>query len=101
MWALFRGVPNVGARTIRSLSEHLELDPANPRSLTSRISEAWQDLLDKDDRTSPDDYPEMCLITRDELANYMASSCGAGWDDSSSRALLAKSAMARLSKATS
>lgn len=36
-------------------------------------TEAWQDLLDKDDRTSPEAYPEMCLITRDELGVYMAA----------------------------
>lgn len=35
--------------------------------------EAWQDLLDKDDRTSPADYPEMCLISREELAGYMSA----------------------------
>ncbi|HCQ53588.1 hypothetical protein [Brevundimonas diminuta] len=34
--------------------------------------EAWSDLLDKDDRTSPEDQPEMCLITAGELADYMA-----------------------------
>lgn len=33
--------------------------------------EAWQDLVEKDDRTSPEEYPEMCLITRAELTDYM------------------------------
>jgi hypothetical protein len=33
--------------------------------------DAWQDLLDKDDRTSPEDYPDMALITFDELRDYM------------------------------
>ena len=33
--------------------------------------EAWQDLLEKDDRTSPEDYPDMALITADELQAYM------------------------------
>lgn len=28
---------------------------------------AWQELLDKDDRTSPAEYPDMALITKDEL----------------------------------
>lgn len=32
-----------------------------------RIVSIWQDLCDKDDRTSPEEYPDMCLITRDEL----------------------------------
>lgn len=35
-------------------------------------AEAWSDLLDKDDRTSPEDQPERCLITAGELADYMA-----------------------------
>jgi len=35
------------------------------------IEEAWQSLLDKDDRTSPEEYPEMCLITRGELAEIL------------------------------
>lgn len=32
---------------------------------------AWHDLIEKNDRTSPEEYPEMCLITFDELADYM------------------------------
>ena len=35
------------------------------------IDEAWTELLEKDDRTSPEDYPEMCLITKEELADFM------------------------------
>jgi hypothetical protein len=31
------------------------------------VQAAWQDLLDKDDRTSPEEYPEMALITFEEL----------------------------------
>lgn len=33
--------------------------------------EAWSDLLEKDDRTSPEDQPDMLLIAWDELADYM------------------------------
>lgn len=33
--------------------------------------EAWLDLVEKTDRTSPAEYPDMALITRDELAAYM------------------------------
>lgn len=29
--------------------------------------ELWTDLLEKDDRTSPDEYPDMALITQDEF----------------------------------
>ncbi len=36
-----------------------------------RAEEAWSDLVEKDDRTSPEEYPEMCLITFDELRDYM------------------------------
>lgn len=32
---------------------------------------AWQDLVDKDDRTSPEEYPDMALITFEELRDYM------------------------------
>jgi hypothetical protein len=31
----------------------------------------WRGLLEKDDRTSPADYPDMALITRDELFAYL------------------------------
>lgn len=35
-------------------------------------AELWQDLVEKDDRTSPEEYPEMALISFDELAGYIA-----------------------------
>lgn len=35
--------------------------------------EAWLDLSEVTDRTSPAEYPEMCLITSEELADYMHS----------------------------
>lgn len=35
------------------------------------ILAAWQELIERDDRTSPEEYPEMALITRDELAEFM------------------------------
>lgn len=35
------------------------------------VAECWQDLLDKDDRNSPAEYPDMCLITRKELAEFL------------------------------
>lgn len=34
--------------------------------------EVWQELINKDDRTSPEEYPEMALITSDELADFMS-----------------------------
>ena len=33
--------------------------------------QAWQELLEKDDRTSPAETPEMCLITFGELRDFM------------------------------
>jgi hypothetical protein len=33
---------------------------------------AWQELVDRDDRTSPAEYPDMALITRGELAEFMS-----------------------------
>lgn len=33
---------------------------------------AWQQLLEVDDRTSPAEYPDHCLITKDELAFFMS-----------------------------
>ncbi|MEP7453645.1 hypothetical protein [Phyllobacterium sp. SB3] len=33
---------------------------------------AWDDLVNKDDRTSPEAYRHMALITRDELAEYIS-----------------------------
>lgn len=32
---------------------------------------AWLDLSEVTDRTSPTEYPDMCLITSEELADYM------------------------------
>ena len=38
---------------------------------TMTPKEAWQDLLEKDDRTSPEECPDMALITYEELQAYM------------------------------
>lgn len=35
------------------------------------LEQSWQALLDKDDRTSPEEYPDMCLITRAELSDFL------------------------------
>jgi hypothetical protein len=42
------------------------------------IERVWQDLLDKDDRTSPEEYPDMVLITREELASAAEALAVAG-----------------------
>jgi hypothetical protein len=36
------------------------------------VDRLWQELCDKDDRTSPADHPDMCLITKGELMLFMA-----------------------------
>lgn len=46
------------------MAENTEIEPY--------VNDAWQSLLDKDDRNSPADYPDMCLITKKELAEYIA-----------------------------
>jgi hypothetical protein len=33
--------------------------------------DAWDELVHKDDRTSPEDYPDHCLISFDELQDLM------------------------------
>lgn len=35
------------------------------------VDEVWQELCEKDDRNSPAEYPDMVLITREELAEIM------------------------------
>lgn len=40
-------------------------------TLPSIIKGFWLDLCEKDDRTSPEEYPDMCLITSDELVEML------------------------------
>jgi hypothetical protein len=37
------------------------------------LDQSWETLLNQDDRTSPPEYPDMCLITRDELQQFLNS----------------------------
>lgn len=37
------------------------------------LDRIWSELVEKDDRTSPTEYPDMVLITREELAHYLAA----------------------------
>lgn len=46
--------------------------PAAPAGLAEVIADAWLELVEYDDRTSPVEYPKMALITREELARFMA-----------------------------
>jgi hypothetical protein len=36
------------------------------------IDDCWEGLCERDDRTSPAEYPDMCLITHAELAEFMS-----------------------------
>lgn len=35
------------------------------------IQDAWQELLDKTDRTSPSEYPDMVLISFEEFSAFI------------------------------
>lgn len=47
-------------------------DSVGPSPLEGLCDREWQGLLDKDDRTSPAEYPEMALINRAELGGAMS-----------------------------
>ena len=53
-------------------SAMLAAAPPPPVQQGEAVANLWQELLDKDDRTSPEDYPDMALITREELADFIA-----------------------------
>jgi hypothetical protein len=42
--------------------------PKGPQRL---MEELWLDLVEKDDRTSPKEYPDMALLTREEFFGYL------------------------------
>lgn len=46
------------------------LAPLTPSGAS--VEAAWQELCERDDRTSPEEYPDMCLITQAELAEFMS-----------------------------
>ncbi len=52
--------------------------PAPRPTLEEVLRDAWNDLLEKDDRTSPEDTPEMALITFEELCEFMCRAHGVG-----------------------
>lgn len=41
-------------------------------SLDTLADHLWQELCDADDRTSPAEFPNMCLITKEELTRFLA-----------------------------
>lgn len=50
--------------------------PAESVDVERLISDAWDRLLNVDDRNSPEEYPEMALIQFDELAGFMREAAG-------------------------
>lgn len=58
------GVINVG----KALEAVKAIRPELPET---DIEAVWQELCDMDDRTSPPDYPDHCLITKAELESFM------------------------------
>lgn len=57
---------------VRLVLARLEALTRPPRRHNEIVDFVWQGLLDKDDRTSPEEYPEMCLIEREELSSIIA-----------------------------
>lgn len=49
-----------------------EIEAAEPERMMP--DDAWQDLVERSDRTSPAEYPDMALITAEELEYYMRAS---------------------------
>jgi hypothetical protein len=45
----------------------------------SLLDICWFDLVEKSDRTSPADHPDMALITREELRDYMSMAHDEGY----------------------
>ncbi len=70
--------------TFRVLSEairaYLIALPAAPATMavTGDVERLWQELIEKDDRTSPAEYPDMALITFDEFRALLATPRPAG-----------------------
>ena len=59
--------------TAEVIAQRLARFTTQPTPTTAGVTEAqierlWQTLIDKDDRNSPEEYPEMALITFDEFA---------------------------------
>jgi hypothetical protein len=49
-------------------------EAATPQEFTPR--DAWDELVHKDDRTSPEEYPDHCLISFEELQDFMSRERG-------------------------
>jgi hypothetical protein len=43
----------------------------DPTPEAELLRELWYDLVEKDDRTSPEEYPDMAMLTQDEFFAYL------------------------------
>lgn len=53
-------------------------EEAEAKPFSVLVEERWQFLLDLDDHTSPEEYPDMCLIKYGELQMAMLDAFEAG-----------------------
>lgn len=60
------GTDIIAFRPAEALSAH---PPATGSG--EAVESLWQELLEVDDRTSPPEYPDMCLITYEEFADFI------------------------------
>lgn len=47
-----------------------------PSEQPEPVADLWQELCERDDRTSPEEYPEMCLITFEEFSDFIRRASG-------------------------
>lgn len=62
-------IPGHGRAALALLDKAIASFHEEPEVETDKL---WQELLDKDDRTSPEEYPTMALITFDELKDFVS-----------------------------
>ena len=51
-------------------------EPAGDVVEAESVDDLWLELNERDDRTSPEEYPEMCLINYDEFCDFIARAHG-------------------------
>lgn len=75
MWAFYDDEPEKFDKFAAAWNTRLTAQSGEGRSgagedgpTTAIIAGLWLDILEKDDRTSPEEYPDMALITEEEFA---------------------------------
>ena len=51
----------------------------------SEWADLWRDLCEKDDRTSPEEYPDMALLTFEEFCSLLAAARRRGIEEAALR----------------